>query len=110
MRNRAQSMVEYGLLICICAAALLAMQVYLKRGLQGRMRGYADEISGGSGYSPGATSSASTINKTIMENSGSLSVRIGTKVAGSITNSTTTVFQGTQRSEEVLPFSQEPQR
>ena len=41
----AQSTSEYVVLLAIVVAALISMQVYLKRGIQGRIRDLADQIS-----------------------------------------------------------------
>ncbi|MFA5350132.1 MAG: hypothetical protein WC357_02225 [Candidatus Omnitrophota bacterium] len=43
--KRAQSTLEYAIVIFAVIAALLAMQVYMRRGLQGKMRSTADELS-----------------------------------------------------------------
>jgi len=43
--QKAQSTLEYALVIFAIIAALLAMQVYMRRGLQGKMRSSADELS-----------------------------------------------------------------
>ena len=51
--NKAQSTLEFAILIAVIVAALLAMQVYLKRGYQGKMKESADSI--GSQFSPGQT-------------------------------------------------------
>ncbi len=40
-----QSAVEYAVLLAIVATALIAMQVYFKRGLQGRIRDLANQVS-----------------------------------------------------------------
>src|SRR3989338_7335422 len=64
MSRRAQSTMEYAVLIGVMVAALIAMQVYLKRGMQGRMKGYAEQLSQGAAYSPGATNSNSQITLT----------------------------------------------
>lgn len=50
-KKKAQSTLEYAVLIIIVIGALLSIQVYLKRGIQGRMRSSADDI--GSQYSVG---------------------------------------------------------
>ena len=50
-KRKAQSTLEYAVLIIIVIGALLSIQVYLKRGIQGRMRSSADDI--GSQYSVG---------------------------------------------------------
>lgn len=55
LNKRGQSTLEYAVLIVVIIAALIAMQVYLKRGIQGRMRESSDQI--GEQYSPGYTTS-----------------------------------------------------
>jgi gas vesicle protein len=46
LRNsKAQSITEYAVLLGVVVGALIAMQVYVKRGLQGRVRDLADQIS-----------------------------------------------------------------
>jgi Flp pilus assembly pilin Flp len=42
--SRAQSLSEYALLIAIIGAALIGMQTYMKRGIQGVVKLAADEI------------------------------------------------------------------
>lgn len=71
MRTRGQSVMEYGFFVCLCVAALITAEVYIKRGIQGRLRGYVQEIGEGHGYSPGATNSLYTITRAINENSSS---------------------------------------
>ncbi len=44
-KNRAQSMMEYAVLIAAVSAALVGMQIYIKRGMQGRLRDLAQQIS-----------------------------------------------------------------
>jgi len=53
MKRRAQSTLEYALIIAVVVGALIAMQVYVKRGLQGKLKDSADQI--GEQYSPGYT-------------------------------------------------------
>jgi uncharacterized protein (UPF0333 family) len=55
LKKRGQSTLEYAVLIVVIIAALIAMQVYLKRGMQGRMRESSDQI--GEQFSPGSTTS-----------------------------------------------------
>lgn len=110
MRNRAQIMVEYSVLIGIIVAALISMQVYVKRAVQGRIRSHAEQLSGGYAYSPGAMNSASVINRRIQESTTSEGVRIDDGVRGSATSAATNVWQDTNRTEEILPLSAEPQR
>lgn len=52
-RKKGQSTLEYAILIIIIMAALLSIQVYIKRGVQGRFKSAADDI--GTQFSPGNT-------------------------------------------------------
>jgi len=68
-RIKAQSTLEYAMVIVCIAGALFAMQFYVKRSIQGRLRNAADEV--GEQYS--AKGTTSTINQTFIS---------GTTVAG----------------------------
>ncbi|MBL7081311.1 MAG: hypothetical protein ISS44_01920 [Candidatus Omnitrophica bacterium] len=57
-KGKGQSTLEYAILIAVIVAGLIAMQVYLKRGYQGRLRSSVDDI--GEQYSPGYTTSEYT--------------------------------------------------
>jgi hypothetical protein len=50
---KGQSTLEYAVLIIIVIGALLTIQVYIKRGVQGRLKSATDDI--GEQYSPGNT-------------------------------------------------------
>ena len=52
-KTKGQSTLEYAVLIIIVIGALLSIQVYIKRGVQGRLKSAADDI--GDQYSPGNT-------------------------------------------------------
>ena len=52
-KRKGQSTLEYAVLIVIIIAALLAMNQYIKRGLQGRLKSSTDDI--GEQFSPGNT-------------------------------------------------------
>lgn len=52
-RKKGQSTLEYAILIIIIIGALLSIQVYIKRGIQGRLKGAADDI--GDQFSVGNT-------------------------------------------------------
>jgi len=54
-KKRAQSTLEYAVLIGVIVAGLIAMQVYLKRGFQGKLKEGADSM--GEQFSPGYTTS-----------------------------------------------------
>jgi len=51
-RNRATFTVEYATLIIVLVLALLAMQLYLKRSMFGRLRGVGDTFGQGKQYEP----------------------------------------------------------
>ena len=53
-RQQGQSTLEYAVLIIIIIGALLSIQIYIKRGIQGRLKQATDDI--GSQFSPGNTS------------------------------------------------------
>ncbi len=67
-RKRGQSTLEYAVLIIIIIGALLSIQVYIKRGVQGRLKSATDDI--GDQFSPGnmnvvtKTKTAGTSNQT----------------------------------------------
>jgi hypothetical protein len=44
MMKRSQTMLEYSILLVIIIAALLVMQVYMKRGFQGRWKQAMDDV------------------------------------------------------------------
>lgn len=50
MARRGQSTLEYVVLVAVVVAALLTMRVYMKRGLQGKLRSSTDSI--GTQFSP----------------------------------------------------------
>jgi len=57
-KKKGQSTLEYAVLIVIIIAALLAMNQYIKRGLQGRLKSATDDI--GDQFSPGNTNYTKT--------------------------------------------------
>ena len=58
-----QSTLEYAVLVVIIIGALLTIQVYIKRGVQGRLKSSSDDI--GDQFSPGNTN----VIKTTITNS-----------------------------------------
>jgi len=106
IRGNGQSTLEYGVFIVIIVAALLATQVYFKRGIQGRLRSHAEELSGGTSYSLGATNANSTITREIIESS----ISYTDADDRDISESNTTINQTTNKTEEALSFREEPRR
>ncbi|MEK7308304.1 MAG: hypothetical protein AAB089_04465 [Nitrospirota bacterium] len=60
IRSKGQSALEYVILIGFVVSALIAMGVYIKRGVQGRLRESTDQV--GEQYSAWHTSSEYTTN------------------------------------------------
>jgi len=58
-RQKGQSTLEYAILIIIILGALLSIQVYIKRGIQGRLKSATDDI--GTQFSPGNTNVVMTM-------------------------------------------------
>lgn len=58
-RMKAQSTLEYAVLIIIIIGALLTIQVYIKRGVQGRLKSATDDV--GDQYSDGNTNITTTV-------------------------------------------------
>jgi hypothetical protein len=54
--RRGQSILEYAILIAVVVGALIAMQIFLKRSVQGKLRESIDDIGGGQ-YAAGYMSS-----------------------------------------------------
>jgi uncharacterized protein (UPF0333 family) len=54
-KKRGQSTLEYAILILVIIAALISIQAYIKRGVQGRLKSATDDI--GDQFSPGNTNS-----------------------------------------------------
>lgn len=52
MRRKGLSVIEYAILIAMVAAALLAMQSYIRKAICGRWRQAADSIGFGMQYQP----------------------------------------------------------
>lgn len=63
LNKRGQSTLEYGVIIAVVVAALLAMQMYMKRGLQGRLGQAADDV--GEQFSPLHTTKSSSISTNV---------------------------------------------
>lgn len=105
-KSKAQSTTEYAILIALVAAALFGMQVYLKRGVQGRIKNLADQIS------PSQYESGQTQGNYITTQSGTITQIGGGKQSGLGQNQITETTQNetTTRTsyERVLPERAKP--
>ena len=59
--RRGQSTVELAVLVAVVTGALLAMQIYIKRGVSGRLRDAADQT--GEQFAPLSTTSQFTVTR-----------------------------------------------
>ncbi len=64
--QKAQSTLEYALLVAVVVGALLTIQNYMKRGVQGSLRDSTDEVSDKQ-YSPDVSEITITSNQTTQE-------------------------------------------
>jgi Flp pilus assembly pilin Flp len=70
-KNKAQNLTEYAIILGLVGAALIAMQVYMKRGVQGKLRDLSNQISP-TQYERGNTTASYDITRTtnVEENQG----------------------------------------
>lgn len=76
-QRKAQSTLEYAILVVVIIAALLSLQTYVKQGIQGRLRQSSDDI--GDQFS---VADSATYNRKVV----STSTTTDTNVAGLITS------------------------
>jgi Flp pilus assembly pilin Flp len=89
-QKRGQSTLEYAVLVVIIIGALLTIQVYIKRGVQGRLKQATDDI--GDQYSDGNTNSLKVVTRSSTTeeafNAGTSSTNIlGNELTNTNTNS-----------------------
>ena len=92
-----QSTLEIMVLFAVIVAALVVMQVYAKRSMQGRMREYTEQLGDTGLYDPGGIFGLRTSNTVTLENA---------HTENSITNTQVTLEQVTQSIENTLPLSE----
>ena len=92
VRSRGQSTLEYVILIGFVVAALIAMGVYMKRGIQGKLRESTDQI--GEQYSAGQTTGTYTTTTNLSQ--------VETMKAGGQTDTAVNVNTQTKTGGEVV--------
>jgi hypothetical protein len=65
-KMKAQSTLEYAIIIAVVVAGMVAMQVYLRRGISGKMRTSADSI--GDQFDPATSTGSFSTNSTSSSN------------------------------------------
>jgi len=96
IKRRAQSTLEYALIVAVVVGGLIAMQVYIKRGLQGKLKESADQL--GEQYSPGYTTGTVTVNTTSSTQE---------DLASGITSTESTTAQNITSSDQTTEYSEE---
>lgn len=91
-RIKGQSTLEYAMIIAVVVGALLAIQIYMKRGLQGRLRESSDQI--GEQFDAENT----TINRTTTH----VGTTTQTVTPSGVTTSTTTGEKRTESGSDVV--------
>lgn len=99
LNKRAQSTLEYAVIIAVVVAGLVAMQVYIKRGVQGRLRQASDDI--GEQFSPGNTTGTATTTSSVT------SVENVTGGEAPVTKTVSTQTQNRTNNENVATGDQE---
>ena len=82
LKRKGQNLLEYAILIGVIVAALLATQVYVKRGFSGKLSESADSM--GEQFNPETT----TYNYTTVTNSNSIENLVSGTTTTTITDST----------------------
>lgn|GEM_PF-833025 len=114
IKKKGQSTLEYSVVIAVIVGALLAMQIYIKRGYEGRLRASIDSV--GSQYEAGRTTSrvvtrntqdGTTIELTGLTVSNAASNVIGIQDASIVFTVDTNTGKGVTRTEVITPAIQE---
>ncbi|MCX5712484.1 MAG: hypothetical protein NTY47_05375 [Candidatus Omnitrophica bacterium] len=79
--KKAQSTLEYAIIIAVVVGALLAIQVYVKRGVQGRFKQAADDI--GEQFSAQQGTYTTSTNSSVTSNESSAPRQVGNELMSS---------------------------
>ncbi|MCM8790023.1 MAG: hypothetical protein NC916_03290 [Candidatus Omnitrophica bacterium] len=101
LNKKGQSILEYTIILTVVVAAILMMQVYVKRAVQGKARDSADEI--GEQYSVGYSTSNIITNSDVITNQSIIEGGSGMVEMATITNQS----QNSDVSETTPNYSQE---
>ena len=96
-QKRGQSTLEYAVLIVVIIGALLTIQVYIKRGVQGRLKSAADDI--GDQYSDG--------NMNLVKTTARNTITEETDTRGQFTTNTSKDYSNTVSNGVILNTSTE---
>jgi len=96
LHKKGQSTLEYSIIIAVIVAALIVMQIYIKRGVQGKMKSATDDI--GDQYSPDFTTGNISTNSTANSHE---------TIGGGSTTTNSTQNQTRNANENISPLSGE---
>lgn len=65
LKDKAQSTLEYAVIMAVIAAAIIATSIYVKRGIAGKFKRAADEASEGASFSPTAATFTNILSANI---------------------------------------------
>ena len=106
MQKKGQSTLEYALMVGVVVAALIYMQTYMKRAVQGRLKSSSDEI--GEQFSANeSTYKYTTTTKTLSRETSQLASSESGKNAVTSTISNTTQFVDRRGTEVVSTYDKE---
>ncbi len=89
--RQGQSVLEYAILMVIVIAALLSLQVYIKRGIQGRLKSSADEIGDGYSQANGANYIKTTYTRSNTSENAVAGTTVSTMRAPTLTSTNTSI-------------------
>ena len=61
-KRNGQSVVEYAVMVAVVIAALIALNIFIKRGFMGRYRSYGDQAGTQFSFAAGTTNISETVN------------------------------------------------
>lgn len=109
MNRKAQSTLEYAILIGIVVGALLSMQNFLKRSFQGKLQSLGDNL--GDPYSPGHTNRVelanSRVERTVETTTPGIANYYSNDLAGKTQTSVTGAIQNTSSNRSLTQLDNE---
>ncbi len=100
--NRGQSTLEYAILIIVIIAALLSLQMYVKRGVQGRLKSATDDVGDQFGTGSDYYKKTVSVSNTFSNNTGG-NAYSGKRADGVMTTNVTTSMNMATNGGEYMP-------
>ena len=90
-KQKGQSTLEYAMIVAVVVAGLFAMQIYMRRGVEGKLRSSTNDI--GAQFEAGKSyvhTESSRIGTTVEETAAGVTTSLSNGINGSVADSTTT--------------------